>query len=72
MVMRNINGLLISYDEAVVSHFNMDHSDSSRGGFMLYMPTTIFTIVHCLCDFYKYTLTLREGIHYGCPLFYFN
>ena len=72
MVMRNINGLLISYDEAVVSHFNMDHSNSSRGGFMLCMPTTIFTIVHCLSNYYKYSLIHGEGIHYGCPLFYFN
>ena len=68
MVMGNINGLLISYDKAVVSHSNMDYSNSSSGGFVRYMPTIIFTIVHCISDFYKYTLTLREGIHYGCPL----
>jgi len=68
MVMNSINGLLIKY-ESYVSYHYLAHSNYRISGYMLHMPTDIFTIANCFLDFYKYSLTLREDIHYRCPLF---
>ena len=66
--MRNTNGLLISYERSASYHY-LAHSNYRISGYMLYMPTDIFTIANCFLDFYKYSLKLREDIHYRCPLF---
>ena len=66
--MRNTNGLLISYEKSVSYHY-LAYSNNRFGGFMFHMPTIIFTIAHCVHNFYKYSLTLREDIHYRVSSF---
>jgi hypothetical protein len=69
-VMRNTNGLLISYERSVSYHY-LAHSNYRISGYMLYMPTDFFTITYRLLYFSKYQITLREGIRLGV-LFFIN
>jgi hypothetical protein len=64
MVMRNTNGLLISYEKSVSNHY-LAYSNNRISGYMLYMPTDFFTITYRLLYFSKYQITLREGIRLG-------
>ena len=64
MVMRNTNGLLISYEKSVSNHY-LAYSNNRISGYMLYMPTDFFSITYRLLYFSKYQITLREGIRLG-------